>query len=172
MSGGRGRPTVLYRLSCRWTCTEISNRLWLRPLPPRQQSQEGPRVASLRRPRLLVSTGRHREHRVRVHGHHHEYVHDGEHHEYPRRHEVPVPCPDVAAEHRAEQAELHRLPDREPRQHEHEADDRHREVRAALERVVLALPRVILPDEQIELHHLPRVAEMSTPRHEVAPLTV
>ena len=85
---------------------------------------------------------------------------------------VPVARPDVAAEQIRERRELHGLPDRDAGDDGHDPDDRHREIRQSLQRVVLALPRMILSNREIELHHLPRVAHDAAARHEVAPLAV
>ena len=122
----------------------------------RQQMNERPRVARFGRQILAVAARDHRRDRVRIDREHHEHVADAEHDEQQHRQEVPVARPHVAAEQVRERRELHRFPDRDARDDGHDADDRHREVRHSLQRVVLALARMILSHREIEPHHLPR----------------
>src|SRR5260221_5232042 len=74
-------------------------------------------------------------------------------------------------EEHGDEAQRHGLPDGEPAEHDDDAEYRHREIRALLEGVVLALYRMIAPEEEIEPGHLVRIAACPFPGLPGAPLT-
>ena len=81
-----------------------------------------------------------------IDGKHHEDVHDRQYKE--RRHcdEVPIARPLVPAEQRREPGELDGLPDREPAQGRRRSEQHDEAVGRLLERVVLALRRMLFPE--------------------------
>src|SRR4029079_15475254 len=72
----------------------------------------------------------------------------------------------------SERGELNRLPDRNAGQHCEQSNPWKNEVNAALQRIVFSLNWMIAPREEIELHHLPRVSEVSAPRNKITPFAV
>src|ERR1700720_4432406 len=85
---------------------------------------------------------------------------------------MPVARPHVAAEESGKPGELHGLPDRDSRDDSERAGEWQKEVRGLLQRVVLALVRMILPPERVELYHLPAVADVAFARGEISPFSV
>ncbi len=133
---------------------------------------ERPRVAGLGREALVVAARDHGTQRVRVHGEHHEHVHQREAHQREHEDEVPPARPHEPAEERGQRGQGHRLPDRQPAEDEQGGDQRHGEVGQLLQGVVLPLARVVAAREEVELRHLPGVARVAAAGHQVSPLAV
>src|SRR5512140_3069097 len=85
---------------------------------------------------------------------------------------MPVASPDIPTQQVGQRGELDRFPDGDSTYHCERTDPGKDEIGSALKRVVLALNRVILADEEIELQHLDGVPEEPAHRHEISPLTV
>src|SRR5215510_5115810 len=85
---------------------------------------------------------------------------------------MPVARPNESAEQISQRGELYRFPNSNSGHDRHDSDERKREIRQPLQRVVLSLMWMIFSKCEIELHHLPRVADNATTRNQIAPLTV
>src|SRR5207248_7535049 len=109
----------------------------------------GVSVSVMAREAAPVPPGDHGPQRRGVHDEHEDHVGDGERHEQPHGPEVPVAGRLKPAEQGGEPAELRRLVDGEPRQHGEDAERVDARVGALLERVVLALGRMLLAQPQV-----------------------
>src|SRR5712691_3806062 len=116
-----------------------------------------------------IPAGDHGSERRRIHDEHQYYVYDEKPRENPHRPEVPIARRLKSPEQRGEPRELRGLVDRksgEDRQHAEHDDER---VCGLLERVVLSLRRVILPQPQVVLLHLDRAANIARPEQQRPP---
>src|SRR6185436_15829354 len=137
-----------------------------------EQMVERPRVSRLRRMLRIIVSRDHRRNRLRIHREHHENVGDAQHHDYQHGDEMPVARPHVAAEERCKRGELNGLPYRDAGENGKQAGPRQREIGCLLQRVVLALMRMILATKSVEFDHLPAVADVAFARNQIAPLAV
>src|SRR5438093_1107685 len=117
-----------------------------------------------------VPPGEHGAQRGGIHGEHEDDVHDGESDEDPHDPEVPVPRRLKSAEQRRQPAQLGRLVDREAGEHRERAQRNHARVRELLERVVLALRRMLPTEMEVILDHLERARNVPRPEQQGAPL--
>src|SRR6185437_3142535 len=110
--------------------------------------------------------------RIRVHCKYHEYVNRGKNDERQHHEKVPVARVHISTQQIRERSKRDRFPHGHARYHCERGENRQREVREFLQSVVLALMWMLLANEQVELHHLPRVANVAATRHEIAPLAM
>jgi hypothetical protein len=96
----------------------------------------------------------------------------GDAHQRQHGHEVPVPGPGVAAQQVRQRRQAHGLPDGDSGDHDDRRQPRHGEVGELLQRVVLALARMLPLQEQVEADHVPGAAGVAAARRQVSPFPV
>src|SRR6266568_2428349 len=112
----------------------------------------------------------HRPQRRWVHDEHEYHVSDGERHEQPHGPEVPVAGRLESPEQSGEPAELRGLVDGEPGQHREDAERVDARVGELLERVVLALGRMLLAQPQVVGGHGDGARDVARSEQQGSPL--
>src|SRR5437016_1159155 len=117
-----------------------------------------------------VPAGEHRAERGGIHGEHEDHVSDREGDEDPHDPEVPVARRLKAAEQRRQPRELHRLVNGQPGQHRDRAEEVDTRIGELLQRVVLALWRVVRAEPEVVPRHVDRAAHVARAEQQRAPL--
>src|SRR6266480_1533832 len=135
-----------------------------------RRSSAGARCSVMARKSPPVTAGEHRPQRRGIDGEDQDHVGDREGDEDPHDPEVPVARRLEPAEQRREPGELYRLVNGHPGEHGERAEQVDARVGKLLERVVLALWRVVPTQPEVVLRHVDRAAHVARAEQQRPPL--